>query len=142
MRAAGDWLYEEGFDASTATFKEKLDALNKTAQPIFNRYNEAKQRPAAINSMLESLNYTHHFLARVKQLPEVSIHCAHTHVGALVVMNVMSVSCTLVNAATPPCLHASCVILACYIGINSGSPLLLATLFRMTLGTQLKKSKT
>ena len=65
LNAANDWLYEEGFEGTAKEFNEKIHQLNKTAGPIFVRHNEFVNRPAAIEYLLQGLNYTNYFLTKV-----------------------------------------------------------------------------
>ena len=88
LDAAGLWLEDEGFDATAKQFNDKIKGLNKTASPIFNRVKEWKGRTKvffflavsfdshshgmqAINTLFQSLNYTHQFLSKVKNISEV-----------------------------------------------------------------------
>eukprot|EP00048_Salpingoeca_helianthica_P015533 m.227254 g.227254 ORF g.227254 m.227254 type:complete len:992 (+) comp17162_c0_seq1:14-2989(+) len=66
LSANGLWLEDEGFGATTAEFRTRLNALNKTARPIFFRLAESVDRPEAIARLLQTLNMTDEFVARVK----------------------------------------------------------------------------
>lgn len=44
----GDWLDEEGQGQEVGTFKNKLSSIRRLAEPIFLRYSEKTDRPAAV----------------------------------------------------------------------------------------------
>ncbi|KAL2833539.1 Hsp70 protein-domain-containing protein [Aspergillus pseudoustus] len=55
VSTASDWLYDDGADAKTAEFKEKLKSLKEIVQPALKRKQENASRPARIQLLQESL---------------------------------------------------------------------------------------
>lgn len=57
LQAAEDWLYtDEGEDASKSAYVEKLSALKKTGDPVYNRWKESEERPKAAAALREVVN--------------------------------------------------------------------------------------
>jgi hypoxia up-regulated 1 len=65
-RAASEWLYGDGADASREELKSKLKEMKDIVGPIEKRKEEASQRPAKIQSMKDSLNSTLVFIDSMK----------------------------------------------------------------------------
>ncbi|XP_037084607.1 hypoxia up-regulated protein 1-like isoform X2 [Pollicipes pollicipes] len=57
-----DWLYEEGFHETAAVFEEKLEEMKKLTKALFDRVEEHKSRPEAVQALKDILNVTNHFL--------------------------------------------------------------------------------
>jgi len=75
-KAASDWLYGDGADASREELKSKLKEMKDIVGPIEKRKEEASQRPAKILSMKESLESTKAFIdsmkSQIKAAEEIS----------------------------------------------------------------------
>ncbi|KAH8432330.1 Hsp70 family protein [Aspergillus melleus] len=52
---ASDWLYEDGADATTAEFKERLKALKDIVNPALKRKSENADRPARVETLQDAL---------------------------------------------------------------------------------------
>ena len=65
-KAASEWLYDDGADASREELKSKLKEMKDIVGPIEKRKEEASQRPAKIESMMASLNSTLAFIDSMK----------------------------------------------------------------------------
>jgi hypoxia up-regulated 1 len=65
-KAASEWLYGDGADASREELKSKLKEMRDIVGPIEKRKEEASQRPAKILSMKESLESTIAFIESMK----------------------------------------------------------------------------
>ncbi|CAH0727165.1 unnamed protein product, partial [Brenthis ino] len=61
-----DWLYEDGYDAETEMYEEKLKLLKEKSNPIFYKHWEHKERPDAINAVRNLLNSSREFLKMSK----------------------------------------------------------------------------
>lgn len=57
-----EWLYEDGYEAPTEVFEEKLAAIKEKTNPIFYRNWEHRERPDAIKAMRNMLNSSNEFL--------------------------------------------------------------------------------
>ncbi|KAL3463256.1 Hsp70 protein-domain-containing protein [Aspergillus heterothallicus] len=55
VSAASDWLYDDGADAKTSEFKEKLKSLKEIVDPALKRKQENAVRPARIQLLQDSL---------------------------------------------------------------------------------------
>jgi hypoxia up-regulated 1 len=66
VKAAGEWLYDDGADASQEELKSKLKEMKDIVGPIEKRKEEASQRPAKIQSMKDALNSTLAFIDSMK----------------------------------------------------------------------------
>lgn len=53
---AEDWMYDDGYDASLETYKEKYDELTKPAEKVFFRVKEVTARVEAISALKEKLD--------------------------------------------------------------------------------------
>merc|ERR1712038_1303180 len=53
---AEDWMYEDGYDASLETYKQKCEELTKPAEKVFFRMTEVSARAEAIVSIKEKLD--------------------------------------------------------------------------------------
>merc|ERR1712038_694364 len=53
---AEDWMYEDGYDASLETYKQKYEELTKPAEKVFFRMTEVSARAEAIVSIKEKLD--------------------------------------------------------------------------------------
>jgi hypoxia up-regulated 1 len=65
-KAASEWLYGDGAEATREELKAKLKEMRDIVAPIQKRKDEAAQRPAKITQMQESLNATEGFIKSVK----------------------------------------------------------------------------
>ncbi|XP_053608904.1 hypoxia up-regulated protein 1 [Plodia interpunctella] len=61
-----EWLYDDGYDAPTEMFEEKLALLKDKTNPIFYKHWEHSERPDAIASMRSMLNNSNEFLKMAK----------------------------------------------------------------------------
>jgi molecular chaperone DnaK (HSP70) len=57
----GNWLYDEGDDQPKQVYNEKLTELKKIGDPVVERYNEAQERPLAIEEFGRTLQMTRKF---------------------------------------------------------------------------------
>ncbi|KAI4130557.1 MAG: hypothetical protein LQ338_001705 [Usnochroma carphineum] len=71
FKAASEWLYGEGADASRETLKERLDELRGLVAPAQKRKDEASKRPNAVKSLQEALDQVKTMVDVVKQQQEV-----------------------------------------------------------------------
>jgi hypoxia up-regulated 1 len=69
---AGDWLYEEGRDASASQYREKLAALKKEGDAFFKRVAEITLRPQAIEYANLTINTTRTFMQNITAVYEVT----------------------------------------------------------------------
>lgn len=70
FRAASEWLYGDGADASREALKERLDELRGLVDPVQKRKDEAAKRPNAIKSLQEALDQVKVMADVVKQQQE------------------------------------------------------------------------
>jgi hypothetical protein len=57
----GNWLYDEGDDQPRQVYAEKLTELKKIGDPVVERYNEAQERPLAVDEFGRTLQLTRKF---------------------------------------------------------------------------------
>lgn len=65
-RETSDWLYDDGYEASTELFEEKLEALKEKTNPILYKHWEHRERPDAVVSIRNMLNNSQEFLKMAK----------------------------------------------------------------------------
>eukprot|EP00118_Oscarella_pearsei_P009903 m.58343 g.58343 ORF g.58343 m.58343 type:complete len:1093 (+) comp34803_c0_seq2:99-3377(+) len=70
LAEASEWLYEDGYDASTKDYEDKLAALRKLCRPVFYRAHERATLPVALADMKNSLNLSSYFLGKSLNLTE------------------------------------------------------------------------
>ena len=70
LKEAADWLEEDGYTAETAAYKQRLRELKRTVRPIFRRLTEAERRPKLIAEMKDSLNLSHDFIVKIRNLTD------------------------------------------------------------------------
>ena len=70
LKEAADWLEEDGYTAETATYKQRLRELKRTVRPIFRRLMEAERRPKLISELKDSLNLSHDFIVKIRNLTD------------------------------------------------------------------------
>ena len=58
------------YNTCTQVYKEKLRELKKVSRSLFRRVDEAEKRPRLIASLKESLNISHDFVTRIKNLTD------------------------------------------------------------------------
>lgn len=63
-----EWLYEDGYEAPTEMFEEKLKALKEKTTPIFYKNWEHRERPDAIAAIRNMLNSSKEFLKMAKNM--------------------------------------------------------------------------
>lgn len=63
-----EWLYEEGYEAETETYEEKLNLLKEKTNSIFYKHWEHRERPDAVAAMKNMLNSSQEFLKMAKNL--------------------------------------------------------------------------
>ncbi|EDV19444.1 uncharacterized protein TRIADDRAFT_33578, partial [Trichoplax adhaerens] len=68
LSESSEWLYEDGFNADTKTYKQRLESLKEQAKDIFFRVKERKLRPKALKALKSELNHTVHFINLMKNL--------------------------------------------------------------------------
>lgn len=61
-----EWLYDDGYDAPTEMFEEKLATLKDKTNPIFYRNWEHRERPDAVAAIRNMLNSSQEFLKVAK----------------------------------------------------------------------------
>lgn len=57
-----EWLYEDGYEAATELFEEKLAQLKDKTNPIFYKHWEHRERPDAVAALRSMLNSSKEFL--------------------------------------------------------------------------------
>jgi len=67
---AYNWFDEDGWDADETTLKKKLKGLKEAVKEINARISEAKERPKAIEAMLQSLNMSNLFSTAMLAVPD------------------------------------------------------------------------
>ena len=70
LKEAADWLEEDGYTAETSTYKQRLRELKRTVRPIFRRLTEAQRRPKLIAELKDSLNLSHDFIVKIRNLTD------------------------------------------------------------------------
>merc|ERR1712168_959299 len=65
-----NWFDEDGWEADEATLKKKLKSLKESMKEINARLSEAKERPKAIEGMLQSLNLSTMFSTAMLAVPD------------------------------------------------------------------------
>ncbi|XP_068237926.1 hypoxia up-regulated protein 1-like [Palaemon carinicauda] len=65
-----DWIYDEGFDEEALVFKDKLASLKLLFEPIKERVQEHRDRPEAIQALLDQINGSSMFLQRAREAPQ------------------------------------------------------------------------
>lgn len=65
-RAASDWLYEGGADASKDELRSKLKELQDIVVPIQTRIEESTERPKLLSGLKEALKQTEEFVQGIK----------------------------------------------------------------------------
>ena len=70
LKEAADWLEEDGYTAETAAYKQRLRELKRTVRPIFRRLMEAERRPKLISELKDSLNLSHDFIIKIRNLTD------------------------------------------------------------------------
>lgn len=63
-----EWLYDDGYDAATELYEEKLAAIKKKTDPIFYKHWEHRERPDAVVAVRKMLNSSNEFLKMAKNL--------------------------------------------------------------------------
>ncbi|KAG6442424.1 hypothetical protein O3G_MSEX002366 [Manduca sexta] len=61
-----DWLYDDGYEAPTEMFEEKLGVIKEKTNPIFYKHWEHRERPDAVAAMNNMLNHSREFLKMAK----------------------------------------------------------------------------
>ena len=67
FKAASEWLYGEGADASRETLKARLDQLHDLVDPIQRRKEEAATRPDAVQALKDALEQTGAMVGLISQ---------------------------------------------------------------------------
>lgn len=67
-----EWLYEDGYEAATELFEEKLAQLKEKTNPIFYKNWEHRERPDAVAAMKNMLNSSQEFLKMAKNFTKES----------------------------------------------------------------------
>ena len=70
LKEAADWLEEDGYTAETAAYKQRLRELKRTVRPIFRRLMEAERRPKLMSELKDSLNLSHDFIVKIRNLTD------------------------------------------------------------------------
>ncbi|KAM3960227.1 hypoxia up-regulated Grp170 co-chaperone protein [Aphomia sociella] len=61
-----EWLYDDGYEASTEKFEEKLALIKEKTNPIFYKNWEHRERPDAVAAIRNMLNQSQEFLKMAK----------------------------------------------------------------------------
>uniref|UniRef100_A0A672IK41 Heat shock 70 kDa protein 4L-like n=1 Tax=Salarias fasciatus TaxID=181472 RepID=A0A672IK41_SALFA len=69
-----NWLYEDGEDQPKQVYEEKLDALRRLGQPIYDRHREHEDRPRAFEELGKKLQLYMKFVESYKQKDERFLH--------------------------------------------------------------------
>lgn len=67
-----EWLYEDGYEAATELFEEKLAVLKEKTNPIWYKNWEHRERPDAVASIKNMLNSSQEFLRMAKNFTKES----------------------------------------------------------------------
>ncbi|KAL4715838.1 hypothetical protein ACJJTC_006417 [Scirpophaga incertulas] len=67
-----EWLYEDGYEAATELFEEKLAVLKEKANPIFYKHWEHRERPEAVAAIRNMINSSKEFLKMAKNFTKES----------------------------------------------------------------------
>ncbi|PRP81434.1 hypothetical protein PROFUN_10964 [Planoprotostelium fungivorum] len=71
LSAAGEWLYDDGDDAETSAYQDKLSSLKALGDAIYHRIKEATDRPSMLLKVYKAMNNTNSQLANITQRREV-----------------------------------------------------------------------
>ena len=69
---AGDWLYDDGRDATTSQYKDKLNSLKKEGDLFFKRASEVIARPMAVEYAHLTINTTRSYLHNITEVYDVT----------------------------------------------------------------------
>ncbi|XP_073946596.1 hypoxia up-regulated protein 1-like [Choristoneura fumiferana] len=68
-----EWLYDDGYEAPTEMYEEKLAVIKEKTNPIFYKHWEHRERPDAVAALRSMLNTSNEFLKSAKNFtPEVN----------------------------------------------------------------------
>ncbi|KAJ0175993.1 hypothetical protein K1T71_008167 [Dendrolimus kikuchii] len=67
-----EWLYDDGYEAPTEMFDEKLAVLNEKTNPVFYKHWEHRERPDAVAAIRNMLNNSNEFLKMAKNFTKES----------------------------------------------------------------------
>lgn len=70
LSEASDWLYDEGDEATTDVYKQKLKDLKQLSKGMFSRVKEMLGRPEAIAHLKQTMNLSEIFLSRILNVSE------------------------------------------------------------------------
>ncbi|XP_063365068.1 hypoxia up-regulated protein 1 [Cydia amplana] len=65
-----EWLYEDGYEAPTELYEEKLALIKEKTNPIFYKHWEHRERPDAIAALRNMLNTSNEFLKSAKNFTQ------------------------------------------------------------------------
>lgn len=65
-----EWLYEDGYEAPTELYEEKLALIKEKTNPIFYKHWEHRERPDAIAALRSMLNTSNEFLKSAKNFTQ------------------------------------------------------------------------
>ncbi|XP_047998205.1 hypoxia up-regulated protein 1 isoform X2 [Leguminivora glycinivorella] len=65
-----EWLYEDGYEAPTELYEEKLALIKEKTNPIFYKHWEHRERPDAIAALRNMLNSSNEFLKSAKNFTQ------------------------------------------------------------------------
>jgi len=71
LSAAGDWLYDEGDDSDTTSYKDKLSTLKSLGDAIQHRVQESQDRPSMLLKVYKAMNNTNSQLVNITNRREV-----------------------------------------------------------------------
>ena len=70
LKVAGEWLEEDGYEAETELYYQRLRELKRASRPVFRRLKEARSRPKLITELMGALNRSYGMLLYMQNLTE------------------------------------------------------------------------
>lgn len=67
-----DWLYDDGYNAETKEYEDKMKMLHDKTNPIFYKHWEHRERPDAVSAVRKMLNSSKEFLKAAKNMTKES----------------------------------------------------------------------
>ncbi|KAK3850211.1 hypothetical protein Pcinc_043076 [Petrolisthes cinctipes] len=65
-----EWLYEEGFEEATSVYRVKLSELMSLFEPVKDRVQQHRDRPEALQALMDMLNASSMFVGRAREAPQ------------------------------------------------------------------------
>lgn len=70
LKVTQEWLEEDGYEAATLLYQQKLRELKRLSRPVFRRLKEALQRPKLLNELLVSLNRSYSMVLYMRNMTD------------------------------------------------------------------------